>query len=123
MHASRVVLASIPGMTDQLIEAYAKAGPDEDPLANIDDNSVFDIEPYLIPSRQVMYTVRAEARTTGGGLFVRDAVVELTGEPDRPFRVHAWRRGSFDEPGPTPAARTADQSQARPPRRGRPAAS
>ena len=63
MHASRVVLAAIPGMTDQLIEAYAKAGPEDDPLASVNDDSVFDIEPYLIPSREVMYTVRAEART------------------------------------------------------------
>jgi general secretion pathway protein K len=102
MHASRVVLAAIPGMTDQLIEAYAKAGPNNDPLATINDDSVFDIEPYLIPSRQVMYTVRAEARTREGGLFVREAVIELTGNLRRPFRVHAWRRGSLDQPAPDP---------------------
>ena len=99
-HAPRVVLAAIPGMTDQLIEAYAKAGPEEDPLANIEDDSVFEIEPYLIPSRKVMYTVRAEAKTAGGGQFVREAVIELTSQPDRPFRVHAWRRGSLDDPTP-----------------------
>jgi general secretion pathway protein K len=98
MHASRVVLAAIPGMTDQLIDAYANAGPNDDPLASINDDSVFDVEPYLIPSRQVMYTVRAEARTRGGGLFVREAVIELTGDPKRPFRVHAWRRGELDQP-------------------------
>jgi general secretion pathway protein K len=100
MHASRLVLASIPGMTDQLIEAFAKAGPNDDPLATINDDSVFDIEPYLIPSREVMYTVRAEAKTVGGGLFVRDAVIEVTGAPRRPFLVHAWRRGSLDQPAP-----------------------
>jgi general secretion pathway protein K len=97
--ASRTVLAAIPGMTDQLIEAYAKAGPDDDPLADIQDDSVLDVEPYLIPSREVMYTVRAEAQTAGGGRFVREAVVELTAEPAQPFRVYAWRRGSLDEPG------------------------
>ena len=98
--ASKVVLAAIPGMTDQLIEAFAKAGPEEDPLANMEDDSVFEIEPYLIPSREVMYTVRAEALTAVGGLFVREAVVELTGGPPRTFLVHAWRRGTLDELDP-----------------------
>ena len=104
LRASRVVLAAIPGMTQQLIEAYAEAGPDEDPLASIDEDSAFDIEPYLIPSREVMYTVRAEAGTAGGGVFVREAVIELTGEPGQPFRVHAWRRGYLDDLGPEAAS-------------------
>jgi general secretion pathway protein K len=103
MHASRVVLAAIPGMTDQLIEAFAKAGPEDDPLASVEDESAVDVEPYLIPSRQVMYTIRAEAHTAGGGTFVREAVVELTGSSPRPFLVHAWRRGTFDELAPRPA--------------------
>jgi general secretion pathway protein K len=103
LHASRVVLAAIPGMTDQLIEAFAKAGPEDDPLASVDDESAFDVEPYLIPSRKIMYTVRAEAHTAGGGTFVREAVVELTGGSPRPFLVHAWRRGTLDELAPGPA--------------------
>jgi general secretion pathway protein K len=99
MHASKVVLAAIPGITEQLIEAYAKAGPDKDPSANVDDDRVFGIKPYLMRSREVMYTVLAEAKTTGGGLFVREAVVELTGQSNQPFRVHAWHRGNLNEPG------------------------
>jgi hypothetical protein len=100
LRASRLVLAAIPGITDQPIAAFAKARPEDDPTGNLDDDTAAVIDPYLIPSREVMYTVRAEAKTAGGGLFVREAVVELTGEPDRPFRVHAWRRGDLDEPGP-----------------------
>jgi general secretion pathway protein K len=96
MHASRVVLAAIPGMTDQLVEAFAKAGAMEDPLASIDDTAVVDVEPYLIPSREVMYEVCAQATTAGGGIFVREAVIELTGQPLRPFLVHAWRHGTLD---------------------------
>jgi hypothetical protein len=84
------------------------AGPGDDPLANVDHDSVFDIEPYLKPSREVMYAVHAEAKTTGGGLFVREAVVELTGRSNQPFRVHAWHRGNLNEPGPEPPARAAD---------------
>jgi general secretion pathway protein K len=96
LRAPRLVLAAIPGMTDQLIEAFAGAGPDDDPLGEIGDDSLFDLEVYLIPSREVMYTVRAEARTMGGGTFVREAVVEITLEPRQPFRIHAWRRGTLD---------------------------
>ncbi len=99
LHASRLVLASIPGMNDQLIEAFAKAEPSDDPLASINDDRVFDIEPYLSPSREDMYTIRAEAKTAGGGLFVREAVIELTGAPRQPFQVFAWRRGTVDQPG------------------------
>ena len=96
LRAPRLVLAAIPGMTDQLIEAFAEAGPDDDPLGEIGDDSLFELEVYLIPSREVMYTVRAEARTTGGGSFVREAVIEITLEPTQPFRIHAWRRGTLD---------------------------
>ena len=30
-------------MTDQLIEAFARAGPDDDPLGEIGDDSLFDL--------------------------------------------------------------------------------
>ncbi len=100
LRASRLVLAAIPGMTDQLIAAFAKAGPDDDPTSNLDDETLTEIEPYLIPSREVMYTILAEARTVGGGVFVREAVVELTGGPPRPFLIHAWRRGTLEERAP-----------------------
>ena len=96
LRAPRLVLAAIPGMTDELIEAFARAGPDDDPLGELGDDSLFDLEAYLIPSREVMYTITAEARTIGGGSFLREAVVEITLEPNQPFRIHAWRRGTLD---------------------------
>ena len=39
-----------------------------------------------------VYTVHAEGRTEGGSVFVREAVVRVTGG-STPFRFHAWRRG------------------------------
>lgn len=95
IRAQRQVLRSVPGMTPELLEAIAASGPDDDPFDLIDDDTLFDLEIYFIPSREIMYTVRAEARTQGGGVFVREAVVELTAEPGHPFRSHAWRRGSL----------------------------
>lgn len=93
IRAQPEVLRAVPGMTPQLLEAIRASGPDDDPFALIDDDTLFDLEIYFIPSREIMYTVRAEAHTQGGGVFVREAVVELTAEIGHPFRTHAWRRG------------------------------
>jgi hypothetical protein len=43
-------------------------------------------------SRQRAFTIKAEARTTGGGVFVRQAIVELTGDRDQPITVHQWEQ-------------------------------
>lgn len=52
-------------------------------------------------SRQV-FTLRSLARTAGGGVFMREAVVRLARDPDRPYRFHVWRRAEsarFTAPG------------------------
>jgi hypothetical protein len=36
--------------------------------------------------------VTAEARTAGGGIFIREAVLRRTAVPTRPFDVLSWRR-------------------------------
>lgn len=95
--ASPDVLSAIPGMTPEIAEAIRAAGPDADPFEAIDDEVLFEIEVYFVPSREIMYRVLAEARTAGGGVFVREAVIELTAQPERPFQVHAWRRGALPE--------------------------
>jgi general secretion pathway protein K len=41
-----------------------------------------------------IYTVRAQAHTESGAVFVREAIVELTQKADRPFRFHAWKQGT-----------------------------
>jgi hypothetical protein len=43
-------------------------------------------------SRERAFTIKAEARTTGGGVFVRQAIVELTGNRDQPITVHQWEQ-------------------------------
>ena len=40
-----------------------------------------------------VYTIRSEARLEGGAVFVREAVVELTGDSHRPYWFLAWRQG------------------------------
>jgi hypothetical protein len=82
-------------MPPENVNNIRTTGPDGDPFDMIDDATFFDLEIYFVPSREIMFQVRAEARTTGGGVFVRDAVIELTLQPDRPFLVHAWQRGAL----------------------------
>jgi len=93
LRAAPEVLRAVPGMTEDLAKALASAGEEEDPFELIDEDALFDMELYFIPSREAVYGIRAEARTRGGGVFVREAVIELTADPMRPYLVRAWRRG------------------------------
>ena len=43
-------------------------------------------------SENLPYTVRAEARTQAGAVFVRETIVELTGNTGQPYRLLGWRR-------------------------------
>ena len=97
--APRVVLEALPGMTPELVEALLAAGPDSDPYLAIEDQGALDeLEFYLLPTRDLVFTVRALARTPDGGTFLREAVIELGGSPDQPFLVHTWRRGALRPP-------------------------
>ncbi len=43
-------------------------------------------------SRQRAYTIRTEAKTVGGGVFVRQAIVELTGDRNQPIAIRQWEQ-------------------------------
>jgi general secretion pathway protein K len=93
LRASRTVLAAVPGMAPDMIDAFANARLEDDPFALIEDEeALLDAELYFLFSREIVYTVRAEGRTRGGAVFVREAVVELAADVDRPFRIYAWDR-------------------------------
>ena len=82
-------------MTPEFVEAIRAAGPGADPFETIEDEVLFELEVYFIPSREIVYQVQAVARTAGGGVFVREAVIELALQPDQPFQAHVWRRGEL----------------------------
>jgi general secretion pathway protein K len=93
--ATRAVLEALPGITPEVVEHLLATGPDDDPLEAIEDDEVLEqIDLHWQPSREAVFTIRAEALTQGGGRFVREAVIELDGSPERPFLVHAWRQGT-----------------------------
>ncbi len=55
---------------------------------------------YASRSRGRVFTVRAEARVRSGAVFVREAVIGMTRNIEKPFNIHAWRRGRRASPAP-----------------------
>jgi general secretion pathway protein K len=98
--ASRAVLQALPGIPPELVEALLTASAAVDPFSLLDDQSLpEELEQYIVPSRELVFTIRALGRTSGGGRFVRQAVIELGASGDQPFLVYAWRRGTLGEIG------------------------
>jgi general secretion pathway protein K len=90
--ASRTVLAAIPDITDDVIEALLAASADADPFELIDDDAIYDLELYFVFSRATTYTIRAEAVTDSGATFIREVVVDLAGGADLPYLIYGWRQ-------------------------------
>jgi general secretion pathway protein K len=96
--APRLVLEALPGMTPPAVEALLTAGRELDPFSLIEDQQLLDeLENYIVPSRELVFTIRALGRTSGGGRFLRQAVIELDPGRDRPFLVYAWGRGTLPD--------------------------
>jgi general secretion pathway protein K len=55
------------------------------------------LEQFLSPIPSRVVTIRSEGRTPGGGLFVREAVVDTTGKADNPYVILIWRKGRGPE--------------------------
>lgn len=53
-----------------------------------------------------IYTVHSEARTLNGTIFVREAVINLSGADEQPFVINGWRQGTpqLFVPSETPPA-------------------
>lgn len=81
---------AIPGSLEPDIEANGDAVEEEEFLTDI------------------VVSVVAEGRTPAGAIFVREAIVQFTGDPTQPFIFADWRRGSWraaDAAAPRPSAR------------------
>ena len=50
-------------------------------------------QPDSLRGRATIYNIRAEGVTEGGALFIRDTVVRLSRDPQRPFTFLNWRQG------------------------------
>ena len=94
MSAPREVLLAVPGVdageVDALLAARAAI---EGPIGREPLPLLTGARGYFSMSGRRVFTVRAEAHTESGAVFVREAVVRLTRDPAKPFRFLAWRQG------------------------------
>ena len=96
--APRAVLEALPGITPPVVEALVTAGREVDPFELIEDQQlVAEFESYFVPSRDLVFTIRALGRTRGGGNFLRRAVIELDPSREQPFLIYAWSRGALPD--------------------------
>jgi general secretion pathway protein K len=92
--ADPLTAASLPGIDPDLARRITLG--DEDALESALQN---DTSAALIfDSRLTVYGLRAEARLPGGAAFVREAVVEITGDAGDPFLVLGWQEGEAHAP-------------------------
>ncbi|HYG90384.1 MAG TPA: hypothetical protein VD978_29460 [Azospirillum sp.] len=92
--APRLALQALPGVDSRLADFLANFRPGRPrsaasgPLPDLSK-----VQTMMTPSRHQVFTVRAVARTQGGAAFVREAVVQLSKDVNRPYAILAWRQG------------------------------
>ncbi|MEO3430519.1 hypothetical protein AAFN88_16795 [Pelagibius sp. CAU 1746] len=88
--APPLALAALPAVNAGSAEALAlqRDGRTQEDLRGLLGDS-----PYLVPSRIPVVTIRAEATTKGGAVFVREAVVALTPGLRQPYHILTWEQG------------------------------
>ncbi|MGI9451752.1 MAG: general secretion pathway protein GspK [Geminicoccaceae bacterium] len=97
--ASRSVLMALPGMTPEALDTILSVSTtsiENDPLLALPDDLTRPFEDYLLPSRELIFEIKAVGESNGGGRFIRNAIVALDGgRDDLPFTIYAWNRGFF----------------------------
>jgi len=93
------VLRAIPGLDPAQVEALSPNQEDEEEADNgdapIGQPSLLGIDRRFVSrTRNRVFSIRSEGQTASGTIFVRDAVVGITGIVQQPYHVYAWRRGS-----------------------------
>lgn len=88
------VLRSLPNMDPSQVEAAIAARKREQQAAT----ELGADAPVLPSSPLQIFTVVSQGRTNHGTVFVRRAVVRLTGSPQAPYRFLDWRAGGHEAP-------------------------
>ncbi len=105
--APTIVLLALPGVDPAAVEAFteqrkSRTGEGEQAAGQMAGAELGGTRVTTLPglgrkyasrSRGRVFTVRAEARVRSGAIFVREAVISMTRNNERPFKIHAWRRG------------------------------
>ncbi len=102
--ASELALMAVPGIDAAVVEALIAAR--EEAAGDAVPGGLASLLPavsraFLARPSGRMFHIRSRATTADGGVYVLDAVVEITPGADPPWRVHAWRPGAvFGEAEP-----------------------
>ena len=109
--ASREVLLALPNADAALVDAY---------LAQRDDALANGLPPPPYPGAAGFtagaiqtWRIRAEARTSDGVTFIREAVARPSPDPARPLVVLAWLEGAYAPAAPADG-RSENNDAARP---------
>ena len=82
------VVRSLDARLSQIEEAAAAEGAQQDA-----EDIVPSDQPDSLRSGATVYNIRAEGTTESGALFIRDTVVRVSRDPQRPFVFLNWRQG------------------------------
>jgi general secretion pathway protein K len=92
MTAPLGVLLALPGTGAGTVERFLAVRTE--PSSRMSAASLLlEAEPYLVQTAPRIVTLRAKAVTAAGAVFVREAIVGLTGNPVMPYTVLGWRQG------------------------------
>ena len=101
--ASRAVLMSIPNMTQEIVDNFIEAR--EWARASNQPAPPLPQAVGYVSIGASGFHINATVRMPGGEVFVREVVVQATGDPKRPLQYLAWREGTpLEYPPPAPVA-------------------
>jgi type II secretory pathway component PulK len=107
--APREVLLTVPGLNpadlDRILAKHAEeirgqgVGQEHQSGQTLQRQALTS-QHLFAPSQRAVFTIRAQAATPGGALFVREARVHCSRDPELPFRILGWRTGRPFMPDP-----------------------
>lgn len=96
LRASATTLRALPGMTPEIEAAILESAAAEEPYLDLSDVDLAEVETYMLPSRELIFSIRSLGISEGGGRFVREAIIALDGGlGDLPFTTYSWQRGTL----------------------------
>ena len=101
--AAGATLLALPGMTSRLAAYMTQQAALLDPDGGgsptaLPAAAAEKIGTYLVPSRELMFSIDSLGTSAGGGRFLREAVVALDGGArELPFTLYAWRQGRIED--------------------------
>ena len=92
--APRAVLLALPKITEDQVDGYLAARARETEGAG---PSLLLAKGFAQRSRGRFLTIRSEAQTPSGAVFVREALIVVTRTPAQPFAIRVWKQGTRDD--------------------------